>query len=130
MADHNRFSVTRETTRRAQRLRREATPAERKLWAHLKGARAGALQFRRQHPVGPFIVDFYCVALKLAIELDGDSHGADGAAERDAARTEFLEAKGISVLRFWNAEVHANVIGVVELILLEAQRLRVPNFRR
>ena len=124
MTDPTRFSVTRATTERAQRLRRDATPAERKLWARLKGKQIDGMQFRRQHPVGPFIVDFYCAALNLAIELDGDSHGVDGAAEKDAARTAYLQAKGVSVLRFWNADVHSNVIGVVETIMIEARRIR------
>ncbi len=123
----HQFTVTRETTRKAQRLRRESTPAERKLWLHLRGKQADGLQFRRQHPVGPFIVDFYCADVKLAIELDGDSHGVAGAEAKDRERTSFLHTKGVSVLRFWNGDVHENPLGVVERIIEEARRLKLER---
>ena len=87
---------------RARVLRADATPAERELWELLRSGRSGA-RFRRQQPVGPFIVDFYCARAKLVIELDGAGH-----AERhdyDAARTAWLEGKGLTVLRFANADV-------------------------
>ncbi len=87
---------------RARVLRADATPAERELWQLLRGRRSG-LRFRRQQPVGPFIVDFYCASARLVIELDGAGH-ADRR-DYDAARTAWLADKGLTVMRFANAEV-------------------------
>ncbi|QYE34836.1 DUF559 domain-containing protein [Polymorphobacter sp. PAMC 29334] len=87
---------------RARVLRADATPAERDLWQILRGGKLGA-RFRRQQPVGPFIVDFYCAAAGLVVELDGTGHFAK--AEYDVRRTAWLGAKGLTVLRFANAEV-------------------------
>jgi len=106
-----RFSRTPLKTTRARQLRVEATNVERKLWARLRSAQMEGFSFRRQHPIGPFIIDFYCAPLKLAIELDGGQH-----ADRrgyDAARTRFLESKGIHVIRFWNTDVIENIEGVL-----------------
>lgn len=113
----NRFSVSRETTRKAQKLRREATPYEKRLWAALRDGQLGGLKFRRQHPVGPYILDFYCTAQKLCIELDGDSHGYDAAIAHDARRTDYLAGRGIRVMRFQNEEVIADLAAVVDAIL-------------
>ncbi|MEZ5893442.1 MAG: endonuclease domain-containing protein [Parvularculaceae bacterium] len=117
--NENRFSVLRKTTERAQRLRREPTPAERKLWTRLKAKQLNGLQFRRQHPIGPFIVDFYCAALKLAIEIDGDSHGNDEAQRRDEKRSAFIASKGVRLIRFWNSDIHERLDGVLADILEE-----------
>jgi len=88
---------------RARQLRQSMTPAERKLWFHLCNGQLGA-HFRRQHPIGQFIVDFYCAQVKLIIEIDGATHAAQ--AEYDAERTRWLQAhKGCRVLRFTNHEV-------------------------
>jgi very-short-patch-repair endonuclease len=118
-----RFSVTRQTTLHAQKLRREATPFERTLWSKLNHRQLGGRAFRRQHAVGPFILDFYCPALKLAVEIDGDSHGWDGAAKRDTRRTAYLEARGISVIRFWNSDVSQSLDGVVDCILAACEAI-------
>jgi very-short-patch-repair endonuclease len=87
---------------RARTLRADATPAEKQLWAILRGGKLGA-RFRRQQPVGPFIVDFYCAAAGLVIELDGAGHAAQ--TTYDANRTAWLGGRGLTVLRFANAEV-------------------------
>lgn len=87
---------------RARVLRADATPAEMDLWAILRGGKLGTC-FRRQQPVGPFIVDFYCAAAGLVIELDGAGH-ADHLAH-DARRTAWLNARGLTVMRFSNADV-------------------------
>lgn len=87
---------------RARTLRADATPAERKLWQALRNGRLG-VRFRRQQPVGPFIVDFYCAQAGLILELDGAGH-LDREAY-DAARTAWLAGKGLTVLRFANADV-------------------------
>ena len=88
---------------RAQSLRRDPTPAERKLWYEF--LRELPHKFTRQKPLGRYIADFYCSRLRLVIELDGDSHYADGSQQRDLFRTAALEAEGLSVLRFTNTEV-------------------------
>ncbi|HEY9867286.1 MAG TPA: DUF559 domain-containing protein, partial [Candidatus Obscuribacterales bacterium] len=82
----------------ARRLRRELTPAESILWEALRGRQLDGLKFRCQHPVGKFILDFYCPSVKLVIEVDGGIH--DQQQEYDQARTEKLEAFGYRVLRF------------------------------
>jgi very-short-patch-repair endonuclease len=92
----------------ARRLRAEASDAERKLWSYLRRKQMASLRFRRQHPIGPYIVDFYCSAAKLVVELDGSQHGEDKAVAYDRARTEWLEARGFHVLRIWNHEFFKN----------------------
>ncbi|UAJ11812.1 endonuclease domain-containing protein [Glacieibacterium megasporae] len=87
---------------RARVLRADATPAERDLWTILRGGKLGA-RFRRQQPIGPFIVDFYCAAAGLVVELDGAGHAER--AEYDERRTAWLAGRGLTVLRFANAEV-------------------------
>ncbi|ODS01819.1 hypothetical protein AUC69_05035 [Methyloceanibacter superfactus] len=108
-------------TTRARTLRRRMSPIEQRLWHALRGTQLGA-SFRRQHPVGPYVLDFYCARLRLAIELDGDTHA--GRAEHDVLRTRFLEARGIRVLRFANRDVWSNIEGVMERIASELRRLR------
>jgi very-short-patch-repair endonuclease len=112
-----RFTRTREATARARRLRMDSTVIEQRLWSKLRGAQMDGASFHRQHPIGRFVVDFYCAPLKLAIELDGDSHA--GREDYDAARTRYLEAKEIRVVRFWNNEVIENLEGVCEALLGE-----------
>ena len=111
-----RFSRTRDKTKRAQALRRDMTDAERKLWSALRGRQMAGLSFRRQHPVGDYVLDFYCPKLKLGFELDGGQHGFEAQARRDARRTAMLESRGIKVLRFWNNELTENFAGVLETI--------------
>jgi adenine-specific DNA-methyltransferase len=88
----------------AKALRANATEAERKLWALLRGKKMARFRFRRQQPIGPYIVDFFCPAAKLVVELDGGQHGEDARVAYDAARTRWLENRGYRVLRFSNAE--------------------------
>jgi very-short-patch-repair endonuclease len=104
---------TGETLAKAQRLRREMTDAERKLWSVLRNRQLEVAKFRRQQPIGPFIVDFVCPISRLIIEADGGQH-ADSAA--DARRTAFLESKGYRVLRFWNNDILSNLDGVAAII--------------
>ena len=84
-------------------LRRRATSAEQVLWNELRGRRLDGLKFRRQHPLGPFIVDFCCVEHRLIVELDGDVH--DSQRDYDDARTKYLAAISYRVIRFTNDEV-------------------------
>jgi len=97
-------------------LRAEASDAERKLWSHLRRKQMALLRFRRQHPIGPYIVDFYCSAAKLVIELDGAQHGEDKAVAYDIARTKWLQARGFHVLRIWNRELFEDTNEVLERI--------------
>jgi very-short-patch-repair endonuclease len=103
-------------TTNARRLRREATPAEKRLWLHLKQMELPGGHFRRQAPMGPYFADFVHFDCKLVIELDGGQHGLPHAADHDARRTAYLETQGFRVLRFWNHELTENLDGVVETI--------------
>ena len=96
----------------ARSLRRESTDAERLLWFHLRDRRLG-VKFRRQHPIGPYIVDFLSLEAALVIELDGSQHQP----HRDADRTRFLERRGHRVLRFWNHDLLVRTETVLEQIL-------------
>ena len=98
----------------ARRLRRAMTDAERALWHVLRDRRLSGHKFRRQHPLGNFIVDFASLDHRLVIEADGGQH-ADS--QSDERRTRWLEARGWRVLRFWNNDVLGNRAGVVETIL-------------
>ena len=98
----------------ARDLRWSMTSAEWKLWQALRVCQVGGLKFRCQHPVGPFVLDFYCPACKLVVELDGDVHA--GQVEQDEARTRHLESYGYQVLRFRNEEVLRDLPSVVERI--------------
>jgi very-short-patch-repair endonuclease len=95
------------------------TPPEVRLWNQLKGRQIGDMKFRRQYSVGPYILDFYCPALKLAIEVDGESHCMEP--ERDALRQARIEAFGIRFLRFTNREVMEHLESVVEVIQREVE---------
>jgi very-short-patch-repair endonuclease len=80
---------------------RKTTDAERKLWSKLRGRQLASVKFRRQHPLGPYVLDFYAEDHRLVVEVDGGQHTP----EADAARTAWLEARSCRVLRFWNNEV-------------------------
>lgn len=96
-----------------KQLRREIPRSESILWAQLKGRKINDIKFRRQHGIGNYVIDFYCPKLKLAIEIDGDSHYTDDAEIYDQKRTAYLEALGIVVVRFTNTEVQQNLDGVI-----------------
>ena len=109
-------------TSRAQELRRNMTKEERRLWYEY--LRTYPVQFRRQVTVDRFILDFYCASAKLAIELDGSQHYDAAGQSKDAIRTAFLDANGICVLRFSNADIMKNLRGVCEQIdLVVRQRI-------
>ena len=99
---------------RARRLRKNLTDAEKRLWARLRFKQLDGFRFRRQQPIGPFVVDFFCPQVKLIIEIDGGQHAAD--LERDERRTRWLEARGYRVIRFWNNDVLGNTDGVLVAI--------------
>ena len=96
-------------------LRREQTDAERILWQHLRNRRLLDRRFRRQHKLGPYIVDFVCPDAWLIVELDGSQHIEQVA--YDSARTEFLQSQGYRVIRFWNNDVLLRVDDVLHAIV-------------
>ncbi|WP_342241365.1 endonuclease domain-containing protein [Inquilinus sp. OTU3971] len=99
---------------RVRALRQSQTEAERLLWRQLRGKRVGDLRFRRQYPLGNFIVDFVCLAARLVIEVDGPSH--DLTVDADERRTRWLESQGFRVLRFTNDQVRYRLPDVVDAI--------------
>ncbi|WP_206860114.1 endonuclease domain-containing protein [Lysobacter changpingensis] len=96
----------------AKRLRGGMTDSERVLWQRLRASQLGGFKFRRQHPVPPYIVDFYCERARLAVEVDGSQHTAVS----DAARDAFLHSRGIAILRFASNEVLQQLDAVIEAI--------------
>ncbi|NOX80310.1 MAG: endonuclease domain-containing protein [Deltaproteobacteria bacterium] len=97
----------------ARNLRKNQTEAEGKIWRRLRSRQVANCKFRRQHVIGAYIVDFFCLERRLVVEIDGGQH-ADS--EADAARTRFLESQGFRVIRFWNNEVLNSLDEVVEEI--------------
>ena len=106
-------------------LRKSETKAEAVIWSKVREKQILGLSFRRQYSVGPYVIDFYCPALKLAVEIDGDSHFQEGVQADDQLREDFISSFGIRFLRFTNEEVYRNLEGVLETITqfaLEHQR--------
>jgi primosomal protein N' (replication factor Y) len=99
---------------RARDMRINMTDAERRLWSVLRDRRLEGFKFRRQHPVGPYILDFACVEHRLAVEADGGQHADNPYDER---RTAWLTTQGWRVLRLWNTDILMNTEGSAELIL-------------
>jgi very-short-patch-repair endonuclease len=108
------------TRLRARELRRNPTEAERLLWGQLRFWQIDGYKFRRQQPLGNYIVDFVCFEKRLIIELDGGQHSEQ--LKYDFERDAWLRAQGFSVLRFWNNEVLQNLCGVKETILHRLKR--------
>ena len=109
------YNKTSEKDKR-QLLRNNMPPAEQLIWARLKGTQIENCKFRRQYSVGAFVIDFYTVEIKLAIEIDGDSHFADGAEVYDLERQSVIESSGIRFLRFTNRQVYEELDAVIEAI--------------
>ena len=98
----------------ARRLRKTPTEAEIRLWSRLRRKQIFGFRYRRQHPMGPYVVGFFCSDAGLVIEVDGSQHATGSA---DAIRTRWLEERGYRVLRFWNNDVLANTEGVLQTIV-------------
>jgi len=101
---------------RSRELRANMTNAEKRLWGKINQRQLKGCQFYRQKPIGDYIVDFFCLKAKLAIEVDGGQHLSQDARANDRLRDEYLRSLGISVLRFKNREALMNIEGVVERI--------------
>lgn len=97
----------------ARQMRREPTSAEDALWRLLRNRRYAGWKFRRQHPLGLYVADFYSAAAAVVIELDGDSHATEEGIEHDRVRHAYLRSLGVEVLRFWNSEFRENTDGVL-----------------
>ncbi len=103
-------------THRARALRQNQTDAERLLWKYLRNRQLFGYKFRRQVPIGPYIIDFVCLSLKLIVEVDGSQHMSN--INYDYTRTQYLEDHGFHVVRFWNNEVLAQIDPVLEALTL------------
>jgi len=116
-------------TKRARRLRADPTDAEKKLWRALRRDQINGLHFRRQHPIGPYTLDFYCPTVHLCIELDGGQHAEGQQQKADERRTAYLTSHSIFVVRFWNNDILKNLEGVpseIVPIATERSTLRTP----
>ncbi|MBR6099018.1 endonuclease domain-containing protein [bacterium] len=103
----------------ARNLRKNATPQEATMWNLLRLHKFFGLEFRRQYPIGDYIVDFICREKKIIIEIDGGHHAELDNYIHDEVRTQLLESKGFKVVRFWNSEIDSNIDGVYERLMNE-----------
>jgi very-short-patch-repair endonuclease len=101
---------------RAKAFRRLMTPPEARLWSCLRGSRFRNLKFRRQHPIGPYILDFYCAAARLAVEVDGAVHDSPEQGRHDQRRTAWLADRGVKVVRLRAEDVRTELEGVLNFI--------------
>ncbi len=104
-------------TKLAQKLRKDPTDAEKRLWCFLKEKQLEGLKFRRQVPIGNYIVDFICFEKRIVLELDGGHHAEFLNMQKDCKRDLWLRSQGFQVLRIWNSDIHKNIDGVGEKIL-------------
>ena len=111
---------------RRRELRRNQTETEKTFWAHLRNRQFYGMRFFRQYSIGPYILDFYCPTVKLAIELDGGQHNQCENKEYDVARSEYLKAQGIDVVRFWNHEVLLDMQSILTKLALKVTPLHPP----
>ncbi len=111
---------------RAKQLRTNMTDAERKLWQKLRARQLEGAYFRRQCPIGRYIVDFVCHDARLIVELDGGQHNTPVISDRDRLRDRWLEGQGYTVLRFWNNDVMSNMDGVCQRILEHLRKAGSP----
>jgi very-short-patch-repair endonuclease len=111
----------------ARALRKRLTPQETKLWVKLRGLKELGFHFRKQAPIGSYIVDFASFGQRLVIDVDGGQHGLDAGLRSDLNRDAFLQWRGFRVLRFWNSDVDRNSGGVVETILRNLDETPTPT---
>ena len=108
-------------------LRNNGTSAEAAMWRILNKRQIEGLRFRRQYSIGPYILDFYCPDIRLCIELDGEVHYNESAAQHDAVRTRYLESHDIHVIRFENRDVFQSTQSIIEYIKQTATQLRLTH---
>ena len=117
-----------QTRSTAKRLRRGQTDAERKMWRLLRPFRDDGIPFRRQAPVGPYVVDFAWLGGRIAIEVDGGQHNEIVIQHKDTERTAWLKSQGFDVLRFWNNDVMRNGEGCQQVIAEAIEKRRSLSF--
>ncbi len=115
------YGSVKEIIKRGRVLRNTMTPSEKILWSYIRKKRLSGKIFRRQHPIGQFIVDFYCHEAKLVIEIDGNIHDSQENKERDENRTFELEKSGLKVIRFKNEAITDNINEVIEFLQKEIE---------
>jgi len=108
------------TVENARRLRRNLSPPEARLWSRLQARVPGAPIFRRQHPIGFHVLDFYCAKARLAVEIDGISHDMGDRPQRDLRRDAWVQAQGVSVMRIPASQVMRDIDDVVDAIVRAA----------
>jgi len=113
-------------THLAKDLRKRSTDMEQLLWSRLRAGRFEGMKFRRQHPMGKYIVDFVCLERKFIIELDGGHHALQEEIQKDKERNDWLEDEGYTVVRFWDNEVLMNTSGVLEVIREKLRKTPSP----
>ena len=101
----------------ARTLRKQETKAEQLLWHLLRNRRIEEFKFRRQYPIGKYVLDFYCHEARLGVELDGGQHNEPDKQRKDMVRSAFIESEGVTVVRFWNNEVLLETEGVLGALL-------------
>jgi very-short-patch-repair endonuclease len=120
-------------THLARALRQQPTWAEKLLWRWLRGRRFSGYKFRRQHPLGSYVLDFYCEEARLNVELDGSQHGFPDQRRHDLAREKHLQSLSIKTLRFWNSRLRREAEAIRETIFRELQARAphpLPNYTR
>lgn len=121
----NKHPISKEIRQHSKALRTNQTDAEKRLWSVLRNRNLNNLKFRRQHPIGKYIVDFICMEKMLVIEIDGDSHA--GQEMYDSKRTEWLEAQGYKVIRFTNEDVQKRLDAVAAEIIWVCEDLGMTD---
>jgi len=107
-------------------LRKNFTDAERRIWSKLRRKQVLGLRFFRQYSVGPYILDFYCPARKLGVEIDGGQHAEYSATKYDEKRSEYLNKHGIRIIRFWNNDILKNTDGAMIELMKNLTPLILP----
>ena len=114
----------------ARRLRRDLSPPEARLWSRLRARKPGAPVFRRQHPIGPYVLDVYCADERLAVEVDGMSHDLGDRPQRDISRDGWLKARGLTVMRIAASEAMRNADDTADAVVRMATEMiqaRAPS---
>jgi very-short-patch-repair endonuclease len=114
--------------KRRRELRHNQTNAEKVFWSQVLSRQFNGMRFFRQYSLGPYILDFYCPKVKLAVELDGGQHNQSKNREYDTSRSEYLKAHGIEVIRFWDNEVLLDVQGVLNKLFLKVTPPFNPSY--
>ena len=126
MAEHYNKSAMKQ---RRKTLRKNLSKAEAIMWNHLSRRQMKVYKIRRQHSVDQYVIDFSCPELKLAIEIDGDSHFMTGAEEQDKTRQEYIESFGIQFLRFTNDDVYKNIDGVCQTVYNKVEEIKMVEVK-